>query len=365
MTMQNDNRMAWIRNIEQLNKSDKDSYFMEYEIASESFISGVLDYDNGKILCAPLLINKDDRGMYHYLLKIQHHKFNDSIELEKASSSGYYFIDGVAGELISLLSVFFQTRFYRIATYHGELDNHGMKVKTEHHILHRRCNKLTHPAIFDDRERNFAIGLPEFLNTITSLNMKYHNSFIIACSHYNKALKEVGIDREMIFIRLVSCIEALLSSYDYRNIDEPSENIKLKALINDLTIDEDLEKLLKEFSKQNRIKQKFTYFIEKYSQQYWQDTDATDSHVKISKDKLPKVLRAIYNARSSYLHAGEPMYLSEPYLQALDWKWDLDPSQGIFIDKRMIPCSKKLPYAYWFENIVRMCLISYLEENTL
>ena len=44
MIRQNDNRMGWIRNIDILNKGGTQSYHAEYEIASEVYIPGLLDY---------------------------------------------------------------------------------------------------------------------------------------------------------------------------------------------------------------------------------------------------------------------------------------------------------------------------------
>ena len=43
--------MAWIRSFEKLTTTSEESYYYEYEFASECRISGMLNYDNGKILC--------------------------------------------------------------------------------------------------------------------------------------------------------------------------------------------------------------------------------------------------------------------------------------------------------------------------
>ena len=60
MKKQNDNRMLWIRNIESIKESDHPC-FVEHEFASEVYIPGVLNYENEKILCAPLTLEPDQR----------------------------------------------------------------------------------------------------------------------------------------------------------------------------------------------------------------------------------------------------------------------------------------------------------------
>ena len=53
------------------------------------------------------------------------------------------------------------------------------------------------------------MGLPEFLESISKIPEEYHQQLILASHHYSLALREFGIDEEMVFIRLVSSVEAL------------------------------------------------------------------------------------------------------------------------------------------------------------
>jgi len=205
----NDNRMGWIRNLEKLGKKEADSYFVEYEIATECHIAGVLDYGNGIILCGGLTIEKDENGLYHYLLKVKYAGIEEPYYNKKANKKGYYFKDGILGELLSIFSLYFQCRFYLIATFTGELTNHGLRIKTGNRFIYRSCNPLIHPQIFSSKNRNFATGLADFLDTVKSLDTKYHQQFILACSHFARSLKEIGVDSEMVFIRLVSAVESI------------------------------------------------------------------------------------------------------------------------------------------------------------
>jgi hypothetical protein len=84
-------------------------------------------------------------------------------------------------------------------------------------------------------------------------------------------------------------------------------------------------------------------------------------HLKIRKERAPAILKAIYGARSDYLHNGEPMYLSQ--FMGPSRGWDIDPSLGMVADNRRFNPDKKLPYASWFENLVRTCLLNYLKRH--
>lgn len=361
--------MAWVRNIEKLNDSDRNSYFVEHEVASECNIPGVLDYGNGKILCGGLM-GKDKNGLHQYLIRIQHAGVEEPYYNKKADKKGYYFKDGVLGEHLSLFSLYFQCRFYLIASYQGELTNHGLKIKTMNDFLYRPCNHQIHPKIFENnKNRNFAKGLPDFLNSIKSLKPEKHQQFILACYHYIRALKEVGIDSEMIFIRLVSSIEVLSKDFDLKKKDNPLNVENFDELFGNCRFSNSQLKQLKEVLKMDKkgliniekSKLKFIKFIEKYSKGCLKGGNWKAKHLKIRKGNLPKVLATIYDARSAYLHNGEPMYLSQFMRKAN--KWDTDPSYGIIIDNRKVSASKKLPYTYWFENLVRCCLLNYLKDN--
>jgi len=367
LEQKNDNRMAWIRNIEKLNDSNCKSYCVEYEIASECRIFGVLDYEDGKILCGGFSLEKDKNGLFHYLFKIQYPEYGQEPS-NKPDKNGYYFRDGILGELLSLFSLYFQCRFYLVATYEGELTKFGLKIKNEEDFLYRKINKAIHPKIFTESGRNFTKGLPDFLKSIIKLNDSKHQNFILACYHYAKSLKEVGVDSEMVFIRLVSAIEILSSQYVLNSKDNPLNDKEFSNLYNPSLPQKQIEQL-KEIlwvSKKGKIqinksKQKFIKFVYDYSKGFLRGGNWKAKHVKITRKHLSSVLTAIYDGRSRYLHDGEPMYLSR-FMYGAD-KWDTDPSFGMFIDNRKFHSSQKLPYTYWFEDVVRSCLLNYLKVN--
>lgn len=100
----NDNRMRWIRNIQELKDAQCKEYNVEHEFASECRISGVLNYENGMMLCGSLVSEKDENGLYYYILKIKYPEITNYNE--KADSKGYFFEHGESGELLALFSIF-------------------------------------------------------------------------------------------------------------------------------------------------------------------------------------------------------------------------------------------------------------------
>jgi hypothetical protein len=355
-----DNRMGWIRNIEKIKKKGTKTYIVEYEIATECRIPGVLDYMDSKILCGPLTMEKDLNGLYHYSLKIEYYQ-NESYNQGEKNRKGYYFNGGIVGEIMSIFSLYFRCRFYLIATYTGELSDHGLRMKKEHTLVYRACNPAIHPPIFSSSNKNFAKGLSDFLNLIKLLDDKYHQQFILSCGHYARSLKEVGIDSEMVFIRLVSSIESLSQFIKLTKGDDLFKGKKIEDIIKIEDLPKDDMDELKKIFETRKAKVKFVNFIMNNSHGCLRGGNYKAKHCKIKKVSLPKVLSAIYTARSEYLHNGDTMYLSSPIHGGE--KWDTDPTVGMTIDNRFFSASQKLPYTYFFEGLVRCCLINFLKNS--
>lgn len=357
MSGKNDNRMRIFRNLDKLSKQDVKTNIVEYEIATECHISGIFDYDDGAILCGILAAEKCQDGLYHYWMKVKYASNEYPYYNAKASSKGYYFKGGVLGELLALFSLHFRCRFYLITTFRGELTNRMLKQKMEERIIYKACNPKIHPPIFSFENRNFATGLAAFLDSIKILDQRYHQQFILASYHYARSLKEIGVDSEMIFIRLVSAIEALTKYIELnRKIDSFSRR-KFDDVVSGCTLSEKEKNQLEKIFEVRKSKARFLCFIDRYSKGYLRGGNYKAKHCKITRKKLPGVLNAIYDARSAYLHNGEPMYLSQPMHGGE--KWDTDPSMGAIIDNRTISASKKLPHTYFFEGLVRQCLINF------
>jgi len=357
-TKKTDNRMEWIRCLEGLGD---EQYVQGFEVLSECYISGGLNYGDGRILCQKSCVEKSSDGLYSYLIRV---KFPIEClnSYRKPTRKGYGFNDGIAGELMALFSLKFRCRFYYSASIFYQGDD-MWPIKNSYNYSRIECDPKIHEDIFSSIKCNFAKDIPEFFDNVKMLPEKFHRQFILACHHYLLALREVGMNTEMVFIRLVSAVEALSSSFlKLEEKDDLTNDSDFKECIKFLNLSEKEEKEYEMIFKTKKSTEKFKRFIEIYSDDYVEEKDfLQDNGRHIKRDDLIKVVETIYSARSRYLHSGEPMYLSRPMRTVVDGDFDL--SCGCMIDNRMLSVKNKLPYASWFEGLVRHCLLNFLKEK--
>ncbi len=201
-----DNRMQWVLVVEECKKAkNKKRYFTEYEICSEVRIPGVLNYGNGVLLCS-LLQEKNQKKLYTYTVRVKHIEKEFKFDKHSYSKEGYYFENGLIGELIVLFSVYFQARFYLKATVTGELTSKSMRRRSENEFQYKTPHPFLNFEMFSDQKRNWAYkdGVRVFLDTIRELDQEYHQNFIRAFYWYAEAIREIGIDHQLFFIKMVS-----------------------------------------------------------------------------------------------------------------------------------------------------------------
>lgn len=367
MRQPNDNRMAWIRNIESLAHDKQGSYVVECEFLSEARISSVLSYADGAIQCGGLEFEKDENGLYRYLLRIEHAGIKDPSYNKFADKEGYYFKDGIIGELLAIFSLFFQARFYPVATYMGELTPTGLRIRRGIHLRYQKPILGHYPEIFDKNKSRRFSELHDFFGMIQKIPPANHHIVIRGIDHYARALREIGVDTEMVFIRLVSSIEAISGDFAIPTEQNPLHGADFSTF-DDARLSDEQRKQLREIlkvSKEGAItidksKKKFLGFLNAYSVGCLRGGNRKAKHCKIYRNDVPKHLRSIYDARSGYLHDGLSMYISEQYAAA--YRWDIDPSFSMTIDNHQFPGSTKLPHPSWFENMVRHALMKYMNK---
>jgi hypothetical protein len=357
-----DNRMEWIRNVEKLNGTLASIYTGEYELASESYIPGIFDYENGSILCGVMTCDKDPKGFYKYLLKIKYPYNDEEHRFKKATNKGYLFKGGIPGELISLLSLFFQSRFFLLSAYSGDLTSGSLKLKTEYSPQLGYCRPYFDPDIYPDGKRNFSIGIGDFLEKLRKMDAVYHQDVILGSYNYSRALREFGIDEEMVFIRLVSAIEPFAKWVNLDKKNDLFDGASLDDILKKNALSKNGRKELASIFEVRKAKAKFNAFIEFHSKGFFKGGNFKASHVRIKKSGLSAALNAIYDGRSVYLHDGEILYLSRPMRGGQ--KWDTDPTVGMIMGNRRFSAKKKLPYGSWFQRLVRYCIMHFIMETT-
>jgi hypothetical protein len=169
------------------------------------------------------------------------------------------------------------------------------------------------------------------------------------------------VDPEMVFIRLVSAIEALSKNHTLTSKDDTLEEQGIADLIAQSKLYAEQRQELQTIFDVRKSRKRFIRFIEQHCSGFFRRGNLK-GNLKIRRADLGKVLNNIYVARSQYLHAGEPMYLSRPMRGGE--KWDAEPSLGMIADNRKFHGSQKLPYAHFFEGLVRHSLRNYLKANS-
>lgn len=356
-----DNRMGWILFVEDYGKTtDKNTYFTEYEICSEVRIPGVIEYGNGALLCG-LLEEKNKIGLYTYAVQVKHVEKEYKFDKDNYSKEGYYFKDGLIGELLVLFSVFFQARFYLRATIIGDLTPKSIKMRDQNDFHYRKPYQFLNYEMFSDQKRNWAHenGLKKFLDTLRTIDGQYHQNLIRAFYWYAEAIKEIGADHQLFFIKMVSSIEALLK---YVAITQDDLSEKISTVTNNDNFSQEQKSEIKNWLQNRKIKHRFSIFLSQYSKWFFKGGKLKAKHCYIHKKNLDDYAKRIYDARSVYLHTGKPMYLSMDMRDKFLKCWDVDPSMGMMADRKEFAANEKLPRTRWFERIANHCLKRFIAE---
>lgn len=349
---ESDDRMLWIRNLEGENVPEKFDT-VEAEIGSESPVTGLLDYDDGAILFGPTTHSPDRTGLFKYVLRIR--ISSQSPSPKHGKRKGYLFREGQIGELVALISLCLQRRLYILSTTVGHLTSHGVPIKTEFSPLRAAFGRNIDPVIFSADDKNLAIELPVFLRQIQLIPPRHHLTVALAANHYARALREIGVDEEMVFVRLVAAIETAARGQSISN--DPLLNKRAEDLFCLDKLSSPQIKELRSLLENRRAKAKFMTFLETFSSGFFEGMPEKPAHTQVTPQTLSTVAGAIYDARSAYLHNGYPMYLSH-YMPAFP-DWHMDPSVGMTWQDRSYREDQKLPRVDFFHRLVRHCLLSY------
>jgi hypothetical protein len=156
----------------------------------------------------------------------------------------------------------------------------------------------------------------------------------------------------MVFVRLVSAIESVASEQVIP--DDPLDGRHLDDFVRLDTLATEQQNELRSMLKTRRTKLRFIAFIVEHSMGFFDSEPREPAHTQVTPASLAEVAGAVYNARSAYLHNGDPMYLSR-MTQYPDWH--MDPSFGMIWQDRSFTARQKLPRADFFHRLVRHCLL--------
>jgi hypothetical protein len=357
--MAKERRMLWIRNLDEVS-SAASTYTVEAEFASEAHVCGQLTYSNGTIVCGPTTMRPDSQGLYKYLLRLRMPAFEGIRDEPRRSPTkqGYVFRAGPIGELLALFSVKLQARMFLLSTS-TQFSANGLPLKTEYYPTRGLVGPALDPVVFSPDDRNFVTDVEPFLDELRRLPPARHHQVAVAASHYARALREVGVDEEMVFVRLVSAIEKL--STDQHIPSDPLSDVDLERFVRPEALQPSQLEELRQLLRTRRAKARFVAFIDHHAASFLDGLPTEPQHTQVTVDRLPAIAAAIYDARSGYLHAGDPMYLSRYIADFPDWH--MDPSVGMTIQDRSFTEHQKLPRSDFFHRLVRHCLLKYVVQE--
>jgi hypothetical protein len=202
----------------------------------------------------------------------------------KGTLRGYVFRDGPIGELLALFSLFLEARFYLLSISDRASAQDSFPVKRELQPLRGTFGPDLDEVIFSGTDRNFATGLGPFLDEIRSIPSEKHQAVAFAANHYARALRQIGIDDEMVFVRLVSAVESVNGQQTIPDVRVDGRTLEQRLGLCQLTDDErkEFEKLI-----QTRMaRQRFVAFLEEFSRGFF-DREAREPELtQVTQERL-------------------------------------------------------------------------------
>jgi len=360
MAKPNDRRMYWIRNAEAVAESSE-THIVEAELGSEARVTGELEYGDGSIFLRPLTMGPDSRGLFKYVLRVKMPSERAEVEAA-ATKQGYVMPGGVIGELVALASLGLHARFFLLATTLRGLGRTDTPLmKTEFRSPSEAAIRGVDATLFGQAERNFTNGFGPFLREVETAPQKFHLELAVAAERFANALRLVGDDEELVFVSLVSAIERLATAQPFAG-DLLSDCEPSRIFRTDTLQPEQLEELT-QLIKYRKVKQRFVAFLQQYSEGFLDAEPREPAHTQVTPENFGRVMAAIYDARSGYLHNGDPMYLSQRGASAPGWH--MDATVGRRWQDRTYTQNQKLPHAEFFHRLVRHCILARLRELTV
>jgi hypothetical protein len=249
-----------------------------------------------------------------------------------------------------------EARIYLLSISHLGSGSDNLPIKQEFQPLRGAFGPDLDRVVVAGTERNFATGLGSFLDQIRSLPPENHQAVAFATSHYARALRQIGLDEEMVFVRLVSAVESLTQGQPIPDDRIDGASLEQRLCLDQLRPDE-REEITTSLGTR-RAKARFVAFLQQFCIGFFDREPREPQHTQVTPETLGTVAKAVYDARSAYLHNGDPMYLS---LRIRDRPGrHMDPFNGMTWQDRAFRRREKLPYADFLHRLVRHCLLSYI-----
>lgn len=189
------------------------------------------------------------------------------------------------------------------------------------------------------------------------------STFRYAGRFYIQALRIVEENPELAFLSLITAGEILASYFKYDANDLIDEHSK--KLLDELKkLGESGEDLHSKVSKKLMgISEAFCKFlIDCLDDKFFENSEAKHSYQKLTMSDIKQRLKAAYNLRSKYVHAGQTPsgWMSVAYLNDNE---EIHHGSPVLEDKEMKKAVKRSPTFIGMERIIRYSLLRFLEKT--
>jgi len=272
-------------------------------------------------------------------------------------------IDKVASELITLLSVFAREPLLPLGI--RRMDDRPMTLPYHYSPPPRTNGTPPPPAGIDSRD--FMSVVKGFAQAPEATQ----NAISAAARFYYGALSLVGFDPAGAYVSLVCATECLAghhygdAKFDFNDVQKfkplQSTLVSIAKLRRGRPLAEEVKEKL--IASEYFLFQKFKKFIaEHLPQSFWTVPDALYPYSSIfppiPEQKLGGCLREVYDARSSYVHAGKPF---PPYIEF--GLRDRAPIEvGVAVEK-IRGKQRYLPPLSWLERLTQLVIIEYARRS--
>lgn len=266
------------------------------------------------------------------------------------------------------LSVLFGKRF----DSHGLIQQHGRPYIPSVESNHKIYNKnLSFNSVNKRADYQIELNL-ENIKYIEDVLFEHdgdkadaQSTFWYAGRFYIQAVRIAEESPEIAFLSLITAGEILASHFKYP-IEELLDD-STRQLLEDLkSLGTDGEKLYRKVSsKLMGISEAFCKFIiDCLDRDFFTRTEAKHEYKKLSESDIKQRLKAAYNLRSKYVHAGKlpSSWMAVNYLHDND---EVIRGNPVIEDKDMQKSIKLSPTFIGMERIIRYSLIKFLIQTNI
>ncbi len=349
----NNNKMYYVRNIEELKNGNIDYNTYEYELHVDAWFIGEFIGDPYEILLWELGLHAEGEER-KLILRIKEADSLSSYEnYESTRKNAYYHGGGIADEIVALASLFLRRRIKLI---------HLVRQNDVPRIISEKGYRWNDKELVSG-ETNLQT-LSDWFSLIEDLDEKYHQKFILSARLYHRSILMIEEDPDLAYLSLVSSIEALCQDHPLKeepNLSEiyPELDYEIENLITDEQAKNRLRYLF--LKKEKFISRRFVAFIIDYTDSEFWKYGNRPKYGKIEADELPKYLRNIYAQRSKTLHEGQafPPIVLHPRSQNDEICCGLSLMHR---GKKWNP-SDYIPSIHFFERLVSHVLTNFVKRH--